>query len=109
MTFFGRQWVPLENLPFDGFVQASGYWQDETIFSINQSPTAREDSRAIVNAAIGIEDKEGRYQASVFVNNLFDEHYVTNIGNLGLFGGIDFQYVPRDHQRYFGVRFGANF
>lgn len=109
LTFFGRQWVPLENLPFDGFVQASGYWQDETIFSINQSPTAREDSRAIVNAAIGIEDKEGRYQASVFVNNLFDEHYVTNIGNLGLFGGIDFQYVPRDHQRYFGVRFGANF
>ena len=109
ITFFGRQRVPIKSMPFDGFVQASGYWQDEITFSLDQNPVAREDARAIVNASIGIEDKDGRYQASVFVNNLFDQDYVTSISELGLFGGFTYQYVPRDHQRYFGIRLGANF
>lgn len=109
LTFFGRQRVPLSALPFDGYVQASGYWQDDILFSLDQSPIARGEARTMVNAAIGIEDKEGRYNASIFVNNVFDEHYVTSISQLGLFGGFTFQYVPRDHQRYVGIRFGANF
>ena len=108
-TFFGRQRIPFASMPFDGFVQASGYWQDEILFSLDQSPDEREDSRTIVNVAVGIEDKEGRYNASVFVNNVLDEHYVTSISQLGTFGGITFQYVPRDHQRYVGIRFGASF
>ena len=109
ITFMARQSVPFETLPFDGFLQASGYWQDEMGFSLDQDPIARADSRAIVNASIGIVDKDGRYQASIFVNNLFDEFYTTSISQLGLFGGFSYQYVPRDHQRYVGIRFGASF
>ncbi|ABI77561.1 transporter, outer membrane receptor (OMR) family [Hyphomonas neptunium ATCC 15444] len=109
LTFFGRQTVPLAAMPFDGFIQASGYWQDDILFSLDQSPIATGEARTMVNAAIGVEDKNGRYNASIFVNNVFDEHYVTSISQLGLFGGFTFQYVPRDHQRYVGIRFGANF
>ncbi len=109
VTFYGRHTVPFESLPFDGYVQASGYWQDEMNFGLSQAPVAQADSRAIINASIGITDKSGRYQASLFVNNVFDEFYVTSITPFNLFGNAVFQTVPRDHQRYAGIRFGANF
>lgn len=78
-------------------------------FGLSQAPVAQADSRAIINASIGITDKSGRYQASLFVNNVFDEFYVTSITPFNLFGNAVFQTVPRDHQRYAGIRFGANF
>ncbi|MEO1657819.1 MAG: TonB-dependent receptor [Pseudomonadota bacterium] len=104
-----RQEVPISGAPFDGFIQANARWQSETLFALNQDPATVQESFAIVNLAVGVEDKSGRYYASLFVNNLFDEFYTTNIFGDPLFGGVVSQYVPRDSERYFGGRVGVNF
>jgi len=103
-----RQDIPLQT-SFDGFVQLSGRWQSEVNFSLNGDPRATQDSYGILNLAVGIEDDDGRYTAAVFVNNLFDEFYATNIFGDPLYGGVVSHYVPRDFERYFGARLGINF
>ena len=103
-----RQDIPLQT-SFDAFVQVSGRWQSEVNFSLNGDPRAEQDSYGIVNLAIGIEDDDGRYTAAVFVNNLLDEFYATNIFGDPLYGGVVSQYVPRDFERYIGARLGVNF
>ncbi len=103
-----RQEIPLA-ASFDGFIQASGRWQSSVNYSLNGDPRAEQDGFAILNLAVGITDDEGRYTASLFVNNVFDEFYATNIFGDPLYGGVVSHYVARDFQRYAGVRLSANF
>lgn len=103
-----RQEVPLAT-SFDGFVQLSGRWQSEVNYSLGGDPRAEQDGYAIVNLAVGITDDDGRYTASVFVNNLFDEFYATNLFGDPLYGGVVSQYVPRDFERYVGARLSVDF
>lgn len=103
-----RQDIPLAT-SFDGFVQVSGRWQSEVNFSLNGDPRAEQDSYGILNLAIGIDDDQGRYTAALFVNNVFDEFYATNVFGDPLYGGVVSHYVPRDFERYFGARLGVNF
>lgn len=103
-----RQEIPLA-ASFDGFIQASGRWQSEVNYSLSGDPRADQDGFAIVNLAVGITDDDGRYTASIFVNNVFDEFYATNIFGDPLYGGVVSHYVARDFQRYAGVRLSANF
>ncbi len=100
-----KQDIPIA-APFDPFVQVSGRWQSELNYALNGDPRARQGSYAIVNLAVGIEADDGSYSASVFVNNVFDQFYATNIFGDPLFGnsGVTSQYVPRDFARYFGAR-----
>lgn len=103
-----RQDIPLQT-SFDAFVQMSGRWQSEVNFSLNGDPRAEQDSYGIVNLAVGVEDDEGRYTVAIFVNNVFDEFYATNVFGDPLYGGVVSHYVPRDFERYFGARLGVNF
>ncbi|MEM7492682.1 MAG: TonB-dependent receptor [Pseudomonadota bacterium] len=103
-----RQDIPLPQ-SFDGFVQVSGRWQSEVNFSLNGDPRTTQDSFAIVNLAFGITDDNDRYTASIFVNNVFDEFYSTNIFGDPLYAGVVSHYVPRDFERYVGARLGVNF
>ena len=88
----------------DAFAQASGRYQTSVNFSLNGDPRATQDDYAIVNLAVGAEFNDGALGASVFVNNVFDQFYATNIFGDPLFAGVVSQYVPRDFSRYFGVR-----
>ena len=103
-----RQDIPLQT-SFDAFVQMSGRWQSEVNFSLNGDPRAEQDSYGIVNLAVGVEDDEGRYTVAIFVNNVFDEFYATNVVGDPLYGGVGSHYVPREFERYFGARLGVNF
>jgi len=103
-----RQEIPLA-APFDGFLQASGRWQSSVNYSLNGDPRAEQDGFAIINLAVGITDDEGRYTASLLVNNVFDEFYATNIFGDPLYGGVVSHYVARDFQRYAGARLSASF
>lgn len=103
-----RQEIPLA-ASFDGFIQASGRWQSAVNYSLNGDPRAEQDSFAIVNLAVGITDDDGRYSASLFVNNVFDEFYATNVFGDPLYDGVLSHYVARDFQRYAGLRLSANF
>lgn len=103
-----RQNVPLSG-SLNAFVQASGRWQSEVNYSLNGDPRATQGDYAIVNLAVGFEAEDGSFNASVFVNNVFDQFYTTNIFDDPLYGGVVSHYVPRDFSRYFGVRAGVRF
>ena len=113
LTLSAEYTLPLESLPFDGFVNASVAYQDDVHFSLLADPGTEQDAYAIVNLSFGIVSKgDLRYKVTAFVNNLFDEEYVQGIGNFGgLWGNapVYIQQVPREAQRYAGVRLSFDF
>jgi len=104
---------PLDNFSFDGFANVIYTWQDDVRFGIDQDPLTTQDSYGLTNLRIGIKDKSDRYELSAFVNNLFAEHYVGDQLNLSSFFPTGttaiIQTVPRNAQRYWGVRAKLNF
>ncbi|MEL6686174.1 MAG: TonB-dependent receptor [Pseudomonadota bacterium] len=103
-----RQSFPMET-SFDAFGQVSARYQSSTLFALNNDPRTEQDGFAIVNLAAGLEDDDGRWTATVFVNNVFDQFYTSNIFGDPLYGGVTSHYVPRDFGRYFGGRLSVNF
>ena len=88
----------------EAYGQVSGRYQSSVNYSLNGDPRATQGAYAIVNLAVGAEFNDGAIGASVFVNNVFDQFYASNIFGDPLFAGVVSQYVPRDFARYFGVR-----
>jgi iron complex outermembrane receptor protein len=66
----------------------------------------------VANASVGFISPSEKYRATVFVKNLFDEHYVGSLrrisGSVGGAGAIA-QSIPRDFDRYVGVTLAAKF
>ncbi len=105
--------VPLESLPFTGFFNLSYQWQDDVNFSLLADPGAEQKAYGIANLSVGIiESDTERYTVTLFVNNLFDEDYVTSIVNFGGLWGNRPTYIqtfPRDAERYAGIQLGIRF
>ncbi|MEP4147201.1 MAG: TonB-dependent receptor [Halioglobus sp.] len=100
--------MPMDSMPFDGFLTASWVWQDEVNFSLNQNPLTVEDSYGVLDLSIGInESANDRYRITLFVNNATDENFRSGIGDLrALYGGATAltNVFARNSQRYYGVR-----
>ncbi len=105
--------LPFENLPFDGFFNLSYQWQDDVNFSLLGDPGSEQEAYGIANLSLGIvESANERYTVTLFVNNLFDEDYVTSIANFGGLWGNAPTYIqtfPRDAERYAGIQLGIRF
>ena len=105
--------LPLENLPFNGFFNLSYQWQDDVNFSLLADPGSEQKAYGVANLSIGIIDGDAeRYSVTLFVNNLFDEDYVTSIANFGALWGDSPTYIqtfPRDAERYAGIQLGIRF
>jgi iron complex outermembrane receptor protein len=104
----GQYNIPLEELPFDAFVNFNYSWQDEIIFDLLQTPGTEQDSYGIASLSAGISERDDqRYRITLFVENLFDEDYAAAIADLGgLYGGATsiMQFLPRNAQRYIGLK-----
>lgn len=93
-----------------GFYQ----WQDG-FQSGNGDPEVSQESFGILNLTAGIRSP-GQYELVAFINNVFDENYITQVGNvrgnwgnLGATGqALSFQ-QQRDFLRYGGVRLTLSF
>lgn len=113
LTLGGEYGVPLTSMPFDGFVTFSYRWQDEVNFDLKQDPKTVQDSYGIFNLSAGIvQSADQRYRLTFFVNNVFDQDYTSHIENFsGAYLGSTaiVQLLPRDAQRYGGVRFKYSF
>ena len=100
-------------MPFDGFLNASYSWQDDVNFDLLQNPKTEQGSYAITNISLGINERErDRYRVTLFVENLFDEDYAAAVTDLsGLYGNAStiFQFLPRNAERYSGVRLRYSF
>jgi iron complex outermembrane recepter protein len=95
------------------YIQSNTYWRSATTFGIYPSnipnPTTQ-PAYAVVNGAVGVASADGRWQAAVFVRNLFDQNYVTSIFDLPFDSAGGFgQFVTRDAQRTVGVQANVRF
>jgi iron complex outermembrane receptor protein len=99
----------------DSFVQVSGTSQSGINFVIEQDPLTTQDGYTTVDASVGIRDQSNRYRLSLFVKNLFDEHYVTLMARSSTLSTATLTpdqltgNVPKDANRYFGATFGVSF
>jgi len=94
-----------------GVAQASWQYQSSMHY-IARDPEAFQDAFSIVNASMGVRNTKRGWEATAFLNNVFDQQYFQGLVNsAGNFGNqIATQAVlPRDFRRYGGVRFGVNF
>lgn len=97
---------------------ASNYsYTSETLFTnladaTNPNSPWIRPSYDVTNASFSLTSPSERYRASLFVKNVFDEHYVASLrrisGSVGGAGAVA-QALPRDFDRYFGLTLSAKF
>jgi iron complex outermembrane receptor protein len=102
--------VPLVRLDAD--LRINTFWQSMENFSITRDPGTVQPSYGITNVNLQLSpQQQSRFSVSFFCNNAFDKHYAVNLsnvrGNWSFPGGLGTAYaheLPRDYDRYFGVR-----
>ena len=81
------------------------------IFPATSPPAATLPSHChvVLNASASVE--KGDIKATLFVNNLFNEHFVSGIGDgFGSYGvHLTTQVLSRDSDRYFGLKVETKF
>lgn len=108
------------SFPFDLKINATYSYSSMINFDLDQSSFARQPSYGIFDMAATFATKDGRFSLAVIGKNLGDQYYTTFItpGGAGPVAGTlaplqagsyTRLQVPRDAQRYFGVKLGAKF
>jgi len=95
----------------EGFLQANYQYQTD-VYYVAEDPQTFQPSYGITNLGFGLRDESGKWQVTAFVNNLTDEQYYPSIVNsAGNWGNrVSTQVLlPRDFERYAGVRFTFDF
>ena len=107
----GADYSPSLGGDLRGVVQAN--WQYQSgVYYVAEDPQTFQRAYSIVNAGLGVRDKDRKWEVVAFVNNLFDTQYYPSLVNTaGNFGSklATQALLPRDFRRYGGVRFGVNF
>ena len=68
------------------YLQGSFAFKDDQFFSTENDPIAGQEAYTLVNARIGYESPSGTVGVALFVKNLTDEAYFTNVFDLTDFG-----------------------
>ena len=84
-------------------------------FDLLGNPLTVQKGYGVMNASLGAEF--GQVKLVAFVNNLFDKHYASSLGdNFGVLGGsasndthVIYQFLSRDSQRYAGIKATVSF
>jgi iron complex outermembrane receptor protein len=107
----GADYSPSLGGNLKGIVQANWQYQS-SVYYVAEDPQTFQKAYSIVNAGLGIRDRDRKWEVVAFVNNVFDQQYYPSLINTaGNFGNkIATQAIlPRDFRRYGGVRLGVNF
>lgn len=94
--------------PLGGFVQLSANSQSKFNYSIEQDPLTVQRAYTIVDGSMGFHDLDGRYQVTLFVDNIFDRHYLSLVSRATISTSAAVTpnnvmgIVPKDANRYFG-------
>ncbi|QUT08155.1 TonB-dependent receptor [Sphingobium phenoxybenzoativorans] len=77
----------------------------------NGDPNAIQPSYGIFDASVGIGPADGRWNFSIYGQNLFDKRFVTNVFFVQLLGGPQglFQNFSSDSFRRYGVKASVRF
>ena len=96
---------------YRAFIQGNYYWRDDVSFSAAGDPNLVQPSYGLLGGSIGVGPQDGKWQLSVFVKNLTDEHYATNVISQPVLNavGVYSQFVAPDSRRVVGVQLKAAF
>ncbi|WP_445145424.1 TonB-dependent receptor [Dyella sp. Tek66A03] len=103
---------PLGSTGLLGVVTGAYTFQSAVNYSLSQDPLTVQGAYGIANFQIGVREETGRWEVMGFVNNAFNKHYYSNLTNStsNYSSQLAVQsYLPRDFERYFGVRATYNF
>jgi iron complex outermembrane receptor protein len=105
--------VPMpEALPFNVRLNSTYTYTSLINFDIDQTPLAKQPGYGLWDIAATITTKDGRYSLALIGKNLTNQYYtdfITPSGNGIAAGSYTRLQVPRDAQRYVGVRATMNF
>jgi iron complex outermembrane receptor protein len=89
---------------YDLILQSSLRAQDDILFGLSQDEYTEYSSYEIVDVSAKLADRENRWEATLYVKNVFDEFYITGIGSLpGAFLPNGYvQVVPKLSERTVG-------
>jgi iron complex outermembrane receptor protein len=104
----------IPGLPVDGDFTVTSFWQSAEDFSITRDPGTIQPAYGITNMNLKLTPQAIPHLSfSIFCNNVFDRHYSDNISNVRAnwtfpnpapLGTAYAQELPRDWDRYFGIR-----
>ncbi len=94
-------------MSFDVQFQGSVRFQDDVLYDLSQDENTIQEGFEIVDASIMLIDQNAHWDATLYVKNVFDEHYVLGIGStLDLFLPNGYlQSVPKYAERTAGLEF----
>jgi iron complex outermembrane recepter protein len=113
------EYAPALTEKLNGVFQAS--WQyTSSLNYVARDPETFQPAFSIFNASVGVRDHKRRWEATLFVNNVFDKQYfqslVNTSGNFNVSSATNSAnaiatqgVLPRDFRRYGGIRFGLSY
>jgi len=106
-----EQYIPLD--AFDLTLRANYSYRTEAQMQPDQNPQTIQPAFGILNLGATARTKSGTYAITVFVNNVTDHVYYTDVEDFwgAPWGGnnVVVSQPARDARRYFGVRLSADF
>lgn len=107
LSLSGRYEQPIGDLT--GFVQTSFQFRDKVSFSAAGDPNLQQKGFGILNGSIGFNGPDDRWDISLFVKNLFDTFYATNIISQPVLNapGVYSQFFTPDSRRLVGISLGV--
>ncbi len=99
-------------IPWDGVFQANYAYTSAVNYALTLDPYTVQKGYGILNLSAGIRDPDEKYSVTLFVDNVTNEHYHSDLQDLnGTFGAQEaiVGIVPRDFSTYAGIRASAKF
>lgn len=96
------------------FAQVNLNFQSKQQFAVEQDPLLIQKAYTLVDGSIGLNNIAGHYSVTVFVKNIFNQNYVTNLRHGLLLASTAspndlYANFAKDSRRYFGVNLGGKF
>lgn len=109
LSLFGRYDQPIGNMT--GFVQSNFQFRDKVSFSAAGDPNLQQKGYGILNGSVGIAGPDDQWNLTLFVKNVFDKFYATNIISQPVLNapGVYSQFYTADSRRLVGISLGIKF
>jgi len=98
---------PFGSGSLQGVLQGAFVYQSAINYALSVDPQGAQGGYGLTNLSVGVRDADRGYEVVAYVNNAFDKQYYANYansnGNFGNLVAIN-AVLPRDFERYFGIR-----
>jgi iron complex outermembrane receptor protein len=111
-TFGAQQRVPLPSIPYELVFGGTYTYRSSAQMLPDQNPFAIQSGFGLVNLNAAIQTNDGKFSARVFVNNVANHHYFTDVEDFwnGPWNGNAVIGQPaRDSARYAGLKLTVSF